>query len=1626
LGLNPEDHGSSGHLNMVKDLVMLLFFYFLFFIICSYILIFLSLSFILSFIILIDSVVHTTHYFILVAVTVLQCYFKNYRSFYSYHTVEVGRSHRNGILRIVNIDRAGNLFSSTTVDRSFNRGYSSMYRLRATYSYPQILSNHRVFIRSFCESLAVSGDAAADGTENGIANLVKSRSEAEVKELELNLYKSEQQIKDIEAKMLSQQTDEAEATKKSAEDAQRLADTEALKSSSNGGIISIFEGMFKCILTEEVASNVNDFNMMWTTFVKNTSTFVWLNDEYKWLKDTNSISIIENVLKDLDTFVFFWYSEMTNIMVLFKFYFSSCVPVSFNLRADLGNAIANLKHVKQSYIYNLLSTCPKSIANIFYGIASGANNMVYFIPTETQKFELTIVRSQKDNVYKTDIRTPSYDGSGTKTYKFIHTNDLVQDSNMDNIQGSGLSGTPFRNQSWFSIVQKLYDIELSIDYTLGSVGEAVQKSLIVRGSKNSAPTMEQGWETLSTVPLDPKVILNSKYLVELLLSIFMLVDKINISDDKKTKEQILSDQLELNVQLTWFASIYLKYLKRYLSTNRDVEFIDVTVNIVIERKINTLDGLHNNFHELVMSGNFICSTQLHYAFLWEKYTLEAWREITFWSAFCVYGLDPGMVGIAPYLPSESKNFIHDILCSSTFDMLSTSYYKSKQIHPALNRDPQRISRELFILELWFRAICRDQYIPFPWFSSGGWVFGKNQSPIILRPNLNVNLCVYELADFRSKLEHLFSDLVFEGLIKRPVYARGVTRLLENVPVSLFETFVDSKALDCEIWVEEEQYKSFPISPKLAAVTKNKASGHIISSNNALLVTKLSQQKRSYSSLSHNRRSLVVAKSLSIPNDILESGDKITLRVIVDVHNSAGINRGINNRGFLETDDTDGVSLRNVTVLKVNNYQAGRKFTLNFNIHSVGFSTLSGAGRSGSKTVSDPIISEYLNLKLDMGKGYNLEQHKVETIRKHFETNSTKQMDLSAVIPNIIPPTIIQDDRIQDNLSIKVWNTIFKGKYSIESLVEVKEKAKLFIDDMNKISQDGSKLSHKQMHMYIQAQGSSSFLGRQHIFKSEMGYNGFVDTMNSHYNKVPIEREWLVYNIKDEIIRWFQLNPNEGIITPSRLVEEAKTTSGGMKGYDDYRDFVFQNSIEDLLDILDNKKGALLCDYIVSIVYNRRGKSRAIFMLDSIGRMMESFISGGTYDLFNKRKGLYKDFTCEGMNDDEMWYVMRYMKSDYNYVRVSLDFKAYDTQFNGNDYVKAVFPCVQHRMNEKHFRRIWCHFMRWFNQPKGLIINPKDPKRVLNYFNSLASGLKGTHSVENIWGVSIRKKLIDSGIRIRKWKSNGDDTYYEVHREDELKAQQIIEKYFNVSWDKSIIGHEATTWTRKWFTSTIFPIAEIGTWRSIYETIDSSKTVIVKSKFYLTYGKLIQLTIVLINIGISKDEIEKLLQDIVKYSEIKIDIFRLPKSLEVFTYEGKVRPRKNRKSNGIESVKTELNNKYLPKLLAGSQNLYNILYNAWNSDRWINLNPKSIEWYPFNYKLELKSGYNYSQKEGEFPWFLRDLEYKSFELTEDALVRSLLQSSSSPCIATGKSYYVTDLFTLSMAINERNSDVWKNM
>lgn len=658
--------------------------------------------------------------------------------------------------------------------------------------------------------------------------------------------------------------------------------------------------------------------------------------------------------------------------------------------------------------------------------------------------------------------------------------------------------------------------------------------------------------------------------------------------------------------------------------------------------------------------------------------------------------------------------------------------------------------------------------------------------------------------------------------------------------------------------------------------------------------------------------------------------------------------------------------------------------------------------------------------------YNFKPDDVNIIRQYFSLKNNKKFNISPLHQGKVPTDKYQEDRIQDILSVKIWNTMFKGKYSVKSLIEIKEKGNLFVEDMNRKSPDGKLLNEIEMHKYIQAQGSSSFLGRQHISKSKIGYDGLVKTIESHYNKSEKIRPWLVTNIKDEIIDFFKYNPNQGIIRPSKLVEEAKTTSGGLEGFDDYRDFVFQNSLEDLVLKFRNNKGKLKCDYIISIVYNRRGKIRVIFMVDSEIRMMDSYISGGTYDLFNKETGLYKDYTCEGMDNDELFEVMKKMESDDIWVRVSLDFEAYDTQFSENDYLRGVFPCVQHRMNEKYFKELWLYFVTWINQPKGLIIKPKTPERVLDYFNSLASGLKGTHSIENIWGVSIRKFLIDNGIRIRQWKSNGDDTYFEVHRQDLEKAKELIENNFNVSWSKSIIGHEATTWTRKWFTKKIFPIAEIGTWRSIYETIDTSKSVIVKSKFYLTYGKLIQLAIVLINMKISKNEIENILQDVVKHSEIKIDIYRLPKSLEVFNYEGSTRKRKVRKSNGIDSVKNELNSKYLPKLLAGSQNLYNVLYNAWNSKKWIDLNVKEVEWYPKGYRLKIKSGYNYCQKIDSFPWFLKDLDYKSFEATEDSLVRSLLQSSSSSCKVSEKSYYVTDIYSLSFALNERNNNIWKNM
>jgi hypothetical protein len=98
------------------------------------------------------------------------------------------------------------------------------------------------------------------------------------------------------------------------------------------------------------------------------------------------------------------------------------------------------------------------------------------------------------------------------------------------------------------------------------------------------------------------------------------------------------------------------------------------------------------------------------------------------------------------------------------------------------------------------------------------------------------------------------------------------------------------------------------------------------------------------------------------------------------------------------------------------------------------------------------------------------------------------------------------------------------------------------------------------------------------------------------------------------------------------------------------------------------------------------------------------------------------------------------------------------------------------------------------QPKPLVTRGIDGmKVVLDHYTTMASGLHGTHSFENLIGISTYKEALREGIDLKDFKTNGDDQNVMINGDHVDSYMEFMQKYFKISWEKSLVGHRLGVW-----------------------------------------------------------------------------------------------------------------------------------------------------------------------------------------------------------------------------------------
>jgi hypothetical protein len=257
----------------------------------------------------------------------------------------------------------------------------------------------------------------------------------------------------------------------------------------------------------------------------------------------------------------------------------------------------------------------------------------------------------------------------------------------------------------------------------------------------------------------------------------------------------------------------------------------------------------------------------------------------------------------------------------------------------------------------------------------------------------------------------------------------------------------------------------------------------------------------------------------------------------------------------------------------------------------------------------------------------------------------------------IPDQEFEPKGLSDSICIELWNDIFNnGYFSVNQVSEFKSSAAEFIEMCETKYPGIYGLSEAQTVRYVVAQSASAFIGIQNPRKSKFAMESIIGTIKSHAEAEIIEKPWLLDNL--EFVFRYVENFRKMDKGYDDLLMNAKTSSSSIRGEGNFRDFVFRNSLEDVLSG---------CDDVPLFIYlgtrsDRRGKFRLICSFDGRLRVVDFLLNNGSYDIC-EGSGILARYTTEGFNNEQLWEQMAIMSDrNNNKVMVCIDYKGYDTKF----------------------------------------------------------------------------------------------------------------------------------------------------------------------------------------------------------------------------------------------------------------------------------------------------------------------------------------------------------------------------
>jgi hypothetical protein len=643
-------------------------------------------------------------------------------------------------------------------------------------------------------------------------------------------------------------------------------------------------------------------------------------------------------------------------------------------------------------------------------------------------------------------------------------------------------------------------------------------------------------------------------------------------------------------------------------------------------------------------------------------------------------------------------------------------------------------------------------------------------------------------------------------------------------------------------------------------------------------------------------------------------------------------------------------------------------------------------------------------------------------------------DKSNRVINYKHPLLLKGDRPEseytvkpdsDKLALEVWNQIFFDipKFKVKRVDQIKAAATRAVDYFNEKYPNGRGMNEREFIQFVQASSASAFLGIQTVASSSAALDSMLKTLEQHNMHPVVHKPWLTSNLRD-MVDYISLHPSIMNRSYSEVMMHAKRSSSSIPGGGKYRDYVMIHTEDELvLDCSSNKIPFLL---YAGTRTDRRAKFRLVCSPDGRHRVIDFILTNGSYELCEQR-GPLGCYTTEGLDGEKMWEQLKKMSNrNHGYSLACIDYKGFDTQISQVEYAELILLLNEHRLNNPKIKCYLDWMINWLIQPKPIVTRGvEELNPLMHLYTTLPSGLHGTHSFENLIGISMYRQLEKEGIPTDGFWTNGDDQNVFIADGYLNDFISFLDKYFSISWDKSLVGHKASVWGKLWFTEDFAPVSELGTIRSLFEREGGNVDIIEQSKFESNYCKVVQVIMHLIRLGIDDITINAWIKELTNRIGIRSDL--IPKSLVKITPITSNRRIQLPEPKGLISVRQELIDMNLPNNLLQAANMYDLMSTMYHNVTLFTMETQQIDYHSHNTNFRIKAGKNYSvTKFDGVPNNIRELMLEDNQSETDIFIRSVIQNTKSFEGPLSDDYSFYDMLSLAKVLVKRNAAAWTSL